>query len=49
VLVAVALRLVALAPSAFSQPALHLSAAAWIAAFALYLWRFTPLMIRPRR
>ena len=49
VLVAVALRLVALAPSAFSQPALHLSAAAWIAAFTLYLWRFAPLMIRPRR
>jgi uncharacterized protein involved in response to NO len=49
VLLAVALRLAALAPSAFSQSALHLSAAAWIAAFALYLWRFTPLMIRPRR
>ena len=49
VLLAVALRLVALAPSPFSQPALHLSAAAWIAAFALYLWRFAPLMIRPRR
>ncbi len=49
VLLAVALRLVALAPSAFSQPALHLSATAWIAALALYLWRFAPLMIRPRR
>ena len=48
VLVAVVLRLVALAPSAFSQLALHLSAAAWIAALALYLWRFAPLMIRPR-
>lgn len=49
VLLAVALRLVALVPSAFSPHALHLSAAAWIAAFALYLWRFTPLMIRPRQ
>ena len=48
VLLAVALRLAALAPSAFSQPALHLSAAAWIGAFALYLWRFAPMMIRPR-
>jgi len=47
-LVAVALRLAALAPSAFSQLALHLSAAAWIAALALYLWRFAPLLIRPR-
>jgi uncharacterized protein involved in response to NO len=48
VLLAVALRLTALAPSAVSQPALHLSATAWIGAFALYLWRFAPLMIRPR-
>ena len=48
VLLAVALRLGALAPSAFSQPALHLSAAAWIGALALYLWRFAPLLIRPR-
>jgi uncharacterized protein involved in response to NO len=47
-LVAVALRLAAIAPSTFSQPALHLSAAAWIAALALYLWRFAPLLIRPR-
>ena len=47
-LLAVALRLAALAPSAFSQAALHLSAAAWIAALALYLWRFAPLLIRPR-
>ena len=48
VLWAVALRLAALAPSAYSVAALHLSAVAWIAAFALYLWRFAPLMIRPR-
>ena len=48
VLLAVALRLLALVPFAFSRPALELSAAAWIAAFALYLWRFAPLMVRPR-
>jgi uncharacterized protein involved in response to NO len=48
-LLAVALRLAALAPSAFSLWALQLSAAAWMAVFALYLWRFTPLMIRPRK
>jgi uncharacterized protein involved in response to NO len=48
-LIAVALRLAAIAPSAFSLLALQLSAAAWIAALALYLWRFAPLMIRPRQ
>lgn len=49
ILLAVALRLSALAPTAFSLWALQLSAAAWMAAFALYLWRFAPLMIRPRK
>jgi uncharacterized protein involved in response to NO len=48
VLVAVALRLLALRANAFSAHALQLSAAAWIGAFAIYLWRFAPLMIRPR-
>ena len=48
VLVAVILRLTAIAPTAFTQLALQLSAAAWMAAFALYLWRFAPLLIRPR-
>jgi uncharacterized protein involved in response to NO len=48
ILLAVALRLGAIVPSAFSQAALHLSAVAWIAALALYLWRFAPLLIRPR-
>jgi len=47
-LVAAALRLVALVPSAFSPLMLQLSAATWIAALSLYLWRFAPLMIRPR-
>ena len=48
VLAAVVLRLVALAPMPFSVTALHLSAAAWIVALALYLWRFAPMLIRPR-
>ena len=48
VLAAAALRLVAVDPGPFSQLALQLAAAAWIAAFALYLWRFAPLLIRPR-
>jgi len=48
VLIAVALRLTALAPTVFTLLALQLSAAAWMAAFALYLWRFAPLLIRPR-
>lgn len=47
-LAAVALRLVALVPSAASLPALHASALAWIAAFALYLWRFAPWLVRRR-
>ncbi len=48
VLIAVALRLGAVVPGPFSQLLLQLAAAAWIAAFALYLWRFAPLLIRPR-
>jgi uncharacterized protein involved in response to NO len=48
VLAAVALRLVALWPSAASAPALHASAVAWVAAFGLYLWRFIPWLVRPR-
>lgn len=47
-LAAVAMRLVALWPSALAALALQGSALAWIGAFALYLWRFLPLMIRPR-
>ena len=48
VLLAVVFRLVAIAPLAISALLLQLSAAAWIMAMALYLWRFAPLMIRPR-
>lgn len=49
VLIALALRFAAFVPSALVQHWLHLSAACWIAAFALYLWRFSPMLIRPRR
>lgn len=48
VIAAVALRLAALWPSAATAGLLHASAAAWIAAFGLYLWRFVPWLIRPR-
>ena len=48
VLSAAVLRLAAVDPGPFSQLLLQLAAAAWIAAFALYLWRFAPLLIRPR-
>lgn len=48
VIAAALLRLLALLPSTYVQPLLHLSAACWVAAFALYLWRFVPMLIRPR-
>jgi uncharacterized protein involved in response to NO len=47
-LVAVVLRLTALWPSSLGTLALQGSAIAWIGAFGLYLWRFFPMMIRPR-
>ncbi|WP_195826972.1 NnrS family protein, partial [Bordetella pertussis] len=28
--------------------ALHGATAAWVLAFVLYLWRFAPLLVRPR-
>ncbi|VCU71475.1 NnrS protein [Pigmentiphaga humi] len=48
VILAAALRLLALLPTAFAIGALHASTAAWILAFGLYLWRFFPMLIRPR-
>lgn len=48
VMIAAALRLVALLPTSLTLVALHASASAWILAFALYLWRFVPMLIRPR-
>ena len=47
-LAAVVLRLAALAPTTLSEAALQLSAAAWLVALALYLWRFAPMLVRPR-
>ena len=48
VVAAAALRLLALLPTDLALGALHASAGAWVLAFALYLWRFFPVMIRPR-
>lgn len=48
VIAAAALRLIALLPTALSLAVLHAAATAWILAFVLYLWRFFPMMIRPR-
>jgi uncharacterized protein involved in response to NO len=53
VIAAAALRLLALLPDTALPPAyagafLDAAAAAWAAAFALYLWRFVPMLIRPR-
>ncbi|TEA77510.1 NnrS family protein [Allopusillimonas ginsengisoli] len=42
------LRLAALAPGEFSLLLLQASALCWTACMALYLWRFVPLLIRPR-
>jgi len=48
VLTAVVLRLAAIAATPATHALLHLAAAAWIAALGLYLWRFVPMLIRPR-
>lgn len=47
VLAAVILRLCALQAGQHNPLLLQLSAAAWIGAFILYLFRFSPMMIRP--
>ena len=47
VLLATAARLLALHP-AFGRPWLLASAACWCAALAIYVWRFLPMLIRPR-
>ncbi|MES2399713.1 MAG: NnrS family protein [Pseudomonadota bacterium] len=47
VLAAVALRLCALQAGSHNQLLLQLAATAWISAFTLYLWRFSPMMVRP--
>jgi uncharacterized protein involved in response to NO len=48
VIAAVVLRLAALAPTPAAGWLLQASALAWAAAFATYLWRFAPWMVRPR-
>lgn len=48
VIAAAVLRLVALPPSGLTAPFLYASSAAWMLAFAVYLWRFFPMLIRPR-
>jgi uncharacterized protein involved in response to NO len=48
VITAAILRLMALLPVGFATIALDLSAATWVLAFALYLWHFFPMLIRPR-
>ncbi len=47
-LLAVALRLAALWPSSAGLWLLQASALCWMAAMALYLWRFIPILVRPR-
>lgn len=45
---AVALRLAALWPSALSGSLLHATVTAWIISLGLYLYRYVPILIRPR-
>jgi uncharacterized protein involved in response to NO len=47
-LIAVGVRLAAIVPTAAASTLLHVAAAAWICAWALYLWQFAPMLIRPR-
>ncbi|MDO5056148.1 MAG: NnrS family protein [Lautropia sp.] len=48
-IVSAVLRLGALAADApFVTPLLHTAGLAWMLAFGLYLWRFVPMLIRPR-
>lgn len=48
VITASVLRLMALLPGSFSLYALQASVWAWVTAFVLYVWRFFPILIRPR-
>ena len=48
-LLAVALRLASVANTPATATLLYLAGAAWIASLALYLWQFTPILIRPRK
>lgn len=48
ILAATLLRLAALLPTPATLGLLHGATGLWVLAFGLYLWRFTPLLIRPR-
>lgn len=48
IILAALLRLAALAPGNLSLSLLHTSAGMWVLGFGLYLWRFFPMLIRPR-
>lgn len=45
---AVVFRLAALWPSVYTKPFLDAAALSWIVCMGLYLWRFVPLLVRPR-
>ncbi len=45
---AVLLRIMALWPTAYARSFLDAAALAWIVCLGLYLWRFVPMLIRPR-
>ena len=45
---AVVLRLAALWPSTYSGSLLHATATAWVLSLGLYLYRYVPILIRPR-
>jgi uncharacterized protein involved in response to NO len=47
-LLAVVMRLCAIVHPPAAAPLLHMAGAAWIASLGLYLWQFTPILIRPR-
>ena len=47
-LLAVVLRIASILYPSASAALLHMAGAAWIASLALYLWQFTPILIRPR-
>jgi uncharacterized protein involved in response to NO len=47
-LLAVILRVAALWPGPLASALIHAAAVCWIACFGLYLWRFIPMLIRPR-
>ena len=47
-LLAVALRIASILNASSSAALLHMAGAAWIASLVLYLWQFTPILIRPR-